>query len=227
MKKKVKIFGKDVKRAVRRGLMENMVEQYEMKDTYSKAKYKQTPREAEIEDVFGQYGDEIPPAVLRYMRKNPKTIIKKLYDVYGQKMFDYISDYSNGEGIVFSQEDLDDDWSYEEEEEVVSEITTRELEDEAKIKMDIYNELEDSMTSVAQAETELFGEEEKDWIPKDLKKNKARNLVKGKFTIGNIDKKLRSLDTDKKEAGIQSGGNKKKLSDIRALNLAKTFKRGV
>ena len=35
------------------------------------------------------------------------------------------------------------------------------------------------------------------------------------------------LDTDKKEAGIQSGGNKKKLSDIRALNLAKTFKRGV
>ena len=221
MKKKVKIFGKDVKRAVRRGLMENMVEQYEMKDTYSKAKYKQTPREAEIEGVFGQYGDEIPPAVLRYMRKNPKTIIKKLYDVYGQKMFDYISDYSNGEGIVFSQEDedLDDDWSYEEEEEVVSEVTQDQLND-----LTMYNDLLDQTVEKSE---EVFGEEEKDWIPKDLKKNKARNLVKGKFTIGNIDKKLRSLDTDKKEAGIQSGGNKKKLSDIRALNLAKTFKRGV
>jgi len=219
MKKKVKIFGKDVKRAVRRGLMENMVEQYEMKDTYSKAKYKQTPREAEIEDVFGQYGDEIPPAVLRYMRKNPKTIIKKLYDVYGQKMFDYISDYSNGEGIVFSQEDLDDDWSYEEEEEVVSEVTQDQLND-----LTMYNDLLDQTVEKSK---EVFGEEEKDWIPKDLKKNKARNLVKGKFTIGNIDKKLRSLDTDKKESGIQSGGNKKKLSDIRALNLAKTFKRGV
>ena len=79
MKKKVKIFGKDVKRAVRRGLMENIVEQYEMKDTYSKAKYKQTPREAEIEDVFAQYEDDITPDVLRYMRKNLKTIIKKLY----------------------------------------------------------------------------------------------------------------------------------------------------
>lgn len=214
MKKKVKIFGKDVKRAVRRGLMENIVEQYEMKDTYSKAKYKQTPREAEIEDVFGQYGDEIPPAVLRYMRKNPKTIIKKLYDVYGQKMFEYISD-------VFPQEDedLDGDWSYEEEEEVVSEVTQDQLND-----LTMYNNLLDQTVEKSE---QVFGEEEKDWIPKDLKKNKARNLVKEKFTIGNIDKKLRSLDTDKKESGIQSGGNKKKLSDIRALNLAKTFKRGV
>ncbi len=25
------------------------------------------------------------------MRKNPEKIIKRLYDVYGQKMFDYIS----------------------------------------------------------------------------------------------------------------------------------------
>jgi hypothetical protein len=221
MKKKVKIFGKDVKRAVRRGLMENMVEQFEMKDTYSKAKYRQSPKEKEIEGVFGQYGDDIPPAVLRYMRKNPKVIIKRLYDVYGQDMFDYISDYANGEGIVFSQEDedLDDGWSYEEEEEVVSEVTQDQLND-----LTLYNDLLDQTVEKSE---EVFGEEKKDWIPKDLKKNRARNLVKGKFTIGNIDKKLRSLDTDKKEAGIQSGGNKKKLSDIRALNLAKTFKRGV
>ncbi len=123
MKKKIRIFGKEIKRAVRRGLMENIVEQYEMKDTYSKAKYKPSPKEAEIEGVFGQYGEDIPPAVLRYMRKNPKAIIKRLYDVYGEEMFDYISDYSNDEGTVFSQEDEDlgdDDWSYEEEE-VVSE----------------------------------------------------------------------------------------------------------
>ena len=113
MKKKVKIFGKDVKRAVRRGLMENIVEQYEMKDTYSKAKYKQSPKEAEIEGVFGQYGEDIPPAVLRYMRKNPKVIIKRLYDVYGQDMFDYISGPSNDDDMS--------DWSYEEEEVVAEE----------------------------------------------------------------------------------------------------------
>jgi len=105
MKKKVKIYESEIKRATRRSLMENMMEQHEMKDTYSRAKYHQSPKEKEIEGVFGQYGEDIPPAVLRYMRKNPKAIIKRLYDVYGQQMFDYISDYANGEGIVFSQED--------------------------------------------------------------------------------------------------------------------------
>ena len=91
MKKKVKIYESEIKRAVRRGIMQNLFEQHEMKDTYSKSKYRQSPKEAEIEGVFGQYGEEIPPAVLRYMRKNPKRIIERLYDVYGQQMFDYIS----------------------------------------------------------------------------------------------------------------------------------------
>lgn len=95
MKKKVKIYNSDIKRTVRRGLMENLVEQWEMKDTYSRAGYKQSPKEKEIEGVFGQYGEDIPPAVLRYMRKNPKAVIKRLYDVYGQQMFDYISEFDN------------------------------------------------------------------------------------------------------------------------------------
>lgn len=128
--KKVKIYESEIKRAVRRKLMENVLsenssatdemkdrtaavkeltaaqkelaqvqkdmvdgisEEFEMKDTYSRKKYNQTPREGDIEGIFGQYSEEIPPSVLRYMRKNPEKIIKRLYDVYGQKMFDYIS----------------------------------------------------------------------------------------------------------------------------------------
>ena len=92
MKKVVKIKESEIKRTVRRGLMEKfLLEDYEMKDTYSRAGYKQSPREEDIEGVFGQYGEEIPPSVLRYMRKNPKAIIERLYKVYGQQMFDYIS----------------------------------------------------------------------------------------------------------------------------------------
>ena len=91
MEKKVKIYDSEIKRSVRRGIMENLVEQWEMKDTYSRAGYSQAPKEKEIEGVFGQYGGDIPPAVLRYMRKNPQAIIKRLYGVYGQQMFDYIS----------------------------------------------------------------------------------------------------------------------------------------
>lgn len=72
----------------------------EMKDTYSKVKYKPTPREKEIQGIFGQYSEDIPPPVIRYMRKNPKALIKRLYDVYGEKLYDYISDYSNNEEIT-------------------------------------------------------------------------------------------------------------------------------
>ena len=140
--KKVKIYESEIKRSVRRKLMENILneeeqitvyddpsklasdvasgkigrdetvgvknqkgdvntitvnetddisEEFEMKDTYSRKNYRQSPREKDIEGVFGQYSEEIPPSVLRYMRKNPDKIIKRLYDIYGQQMFDYIS----------------------------------------------------------------------------------------------------------------------------------------
>ena len=134
--KKVKIYESEIKRAVRRKLMENILseeipskqdmedrteaigdltnqykelqtvmntmkedsegdkevnEEFEMKDTYSRKNYRQSPREKDIESVFGQYSEEIPPSVLRYMRKNPEKIVKRLYDIYGQQMFDYIS----------------------------------------------------------------------------------------------------------------------------------------
>ena len=128
--KKVRIYESEIKRAVRRKLMENILsensattdemkdrtaavkeltaaqkelaqvqqdlvdgvnEEFEMKDTYSRKNYRQSPREKDIESVFGQYSEEIPPSVLRYMRKNPGKIVRRLYDIYGQQMFDYIS----------------------------------------------------------------------------------------------------------------------------------------
>tara|TARA_Y100001972_G_scaffold69592_1_gene84760 strand:+ start:109 stop:570 length:462 start_codon:yes stop_codon:yes gene_type:complete len=126
--KKVRIYESEIKRTIRRKLMENVLmeaseqemrekidladelasslenvaqaqkdindemnEDFEMKDTYSRKNYRQSPREKDIESVFGQYSEEIPPSVLRYMRKNPEKIVKRLYDIYGQQMFDYIS----------------------------------------------------------------------------------------------------------------------------------------
>ena len=124
MKKKVKIYNSEIKRSVRRGIMENLVEQWEMKDTYSRAGYKQSPKEKEIGGVFGQYGEDIPPAVLRYMRKNPQAIIKRLFGVYGDDMIEYIrkeispeSSYDTVEGGFDEYEGPDN--SYEEEEEVM------------------------------------------------------------------------------------------------------------
>ena len=91
MKKKVKIFENEIKRATRRKLMENYLdEQHEMRDTYSRKDYKSSPKEQGVRNVFGKYGEEIPPSVLRYMRKNPTAIIKRLYKLYGNEIFDSV-----------------------------------------------------------------------------------------------------------------------------------------
>lgn len=91
MKKKVKIFENEIKRATRRKLMENYLdEQHEMRDTYSRKDYKSSPKEQGVRNVFGKYGEEIPPSVLRYMRKNPAAIIKRLYKLYGNEIFDSV-----------------------------------------------------------------------------------------------------------------------------------------
>ena len=72
MGKKIKIYESEIKRATRRKLMENYLdEDYEMRDTYSKRDFKPTPREKGIEGVFGKYGDDMDPAVIRYMRNAP------------------------------------------------------------------------------------------------------------------------------------------------------------
>ena len=91
MKKKIKIYENEIKRATRRKLMENYLdEQHEMRDTYSRADYKSSPRERGVKGVFGKYGEEIPPAVLRYMRKNPAAIVKRLHKLYGNRIFDSV-----------------------------------------------------------------------------------------------------------------------------------------
>jgi hypothetical protein len=114
MKKKVKIFGKEIKRAVRRSLMENVMEQWEMGDTSPRnPDYRQTPREKGIEGMFGKYGGEIPSSVLRYMRKNPESVIKQLYDIYGNDIYKWLPQQSS----------LGGDWEFEEEEEMVGETS--------------------------------------------------------------------------------------------------------
>jgi hypothetical protein len=91
MKKKVRIFENEIKRATRRKLMENYLdEQHEMRDTYSRKDYRSSPKEQGVKNVFGKYGEEIPPSVLRYMRKNPTAIIKRLYKLYGNEIFDAV-----------------------------------------------------------------------------------------------------------------------------------------
>jgi hypothetical protein len=103
MKKIIRLKEGDLTRIVRRVITEESLNpemignDFEMSGTRRRGEFTPTDREQEIQGVFGAYSEDIPPAVIRYMRKNPDKIVKRLYDIYGEKIYDYISDYSQGE----------------------------------------------------------------------------------------------------------------------------------
>jgi len=98
MGKKIKIYESEIKRATRRKLMERYVdEDYEMRDTYSKRDFKPTPKERGVEGVFGKYGDDMDPAVIRYMRKNPDHILRRMAKLYPDIYMRHIPLQSNTE----------------------------------------------------------------------------------------------------------------------------------
>jgi hypothetical protein len=98
MGKKIKIYESEIKRATRRKLMERYVEEdYEMRDTYSKRDFKPTPKEKGVEGVFGKYGNDMDPAVVRYMRKNPDHILRRMAKLYPDIYMRHIPLQSNTE----------------------------------------------------------------------------------------------------------------------------------
>jgi hypothetical protein len=113
MGKKIKIYESEIKRATRRKLMERYVdEDYEMRDTYSKRDFKPTPKERGVEDVFGKYGDDMDPAVIRYMRKNPDHILRRMAKLYPDIYMRHIPLQSNTElemdDVMIGEEDSND-----------------------------------------------------------------------------------------------------------------------
>jgi len=143
MKKKIRIYKSDIKKAIKKTIKE----QYEMGDAYRRSsrrggKYKKLPREKGIEGVFGVYGDEIPPAIVRYMRKNPKYIIQRLYDLYGKEVFDKYLPKDDYDGKMLSKGefyDEDDEFEMDFEDELIDEVTQMNVYDDAS---NLTNDLE-------------------------------------------------------------------------------------
>jgi len=75
-----------------------------------------TKREKELEKVFGGYGGEVPTDVLRYMRKNPRLVLQRMFDIYGEKLMDYLpypEDEIEMPDMVSEQDDYKDRSMYD------------------------------------------------------------------------------------------------------------------
>lgn len=87
MKNKIRIYESEIKRATRRKLMESYLEEeednQEMSGAFHRKDFTPTPREKDVMGVFGDmYGQDIPPVVIRYMRKNPDHVLRRLAKIY-------------------------------------------------------------------------------------------------------------------------------------------------
>jgi hypothetical protein len=88
-----------------------------------------TPTETKLKGVFGRYEPEVSDEVVRYMRKNPRSIIKRLIDIYGEKFFTMVDrekqNWSDTQGPLDEQvRDEDDEFYYDREAEKRDEINT-------------------------------------------------------------------------------------------------------
>ena len=89
MKKIIKLTESDLNKIIKRIMVEAEDEdkpyekgKFGMRGARSKADYESTPKEDEIKTLFGKYQDDIPPIVVRYLRKiGRKTLTKRLMDL--------------------------------------------------------------------------------------------------------------------------------------------------
>lgn len=184
MKKLVKITESQLNRIVNKTINE----QFEMKDATPRRDFKSNPRERQLKDVFGSYGEDVPPVVLRYMRKNPKAIIQKLYDIYGDKMFDYIKPEFPLDEATYSVDvdDIDkvkDKLPQDAEVKVIDEYD--DLLDEDMDYREALNKLSDISNKVGVSLSDL-DEKTKDSLVSAIRKNinPENELSKSKFRKG-------------------------------------------
>jgi hypothetical protein len=87
-----------------------------------------TPTETKIRGIFGRYEPEVSDDVVRYMRKNPRLIIQRLIDIYGEKFFSMVDrekdNWADIQGPLDEQvqNDEEDEFYYDAEVEKRNEI---------------------------------------------------------------------------------------------------------
>lgn len=197
-----------VKKVVREEKLNNINEDrtdFEMSGARSRKDYVSNPRERDISSMFGKYSEDVPPIVIRYLRKNPEAIVKRLYKIYGDKIFDYLpqQDTNNQTQQVGPPGPFGPDGP-------------RPVNTEMEEGYDSY------MDDV---------HEKKDWIQNAVEEpgslRKKMGLKKDqKLSLSDIRNKMTELkrkDKDPKKKGVQGLG-KRDLKTYRQLNLAKTLR---
>ena len=108
MKKIVKLTESDLNRIVKK-VMKESVENPEMSGSWERSKYEPTPRESGVKDVFGKYGEDMLPNIIRYLRKNPDAILRRMSKMYPEIYMRHIPLMGEVENKTVKDYDLNND----------------------------------------------------------------------------------------------------------------------
>jgi hypothetical protein len=88
MKKIVKLSESDLENIIKRVISES--------DYSTDVERPTSDRERQAKSLFGdKYSSYIPNDVIRYIRKNPAQLFKKIYEMYGDRAYDYLDKAKN------------------------------------------------------------------------------------------------------------------------------------
>lgn len=83
MNKVVKLSESDLEKIIKRVISES--------DYTTDIERPTSDRERQVKSLFGdKYGSYVPNDVIRYIRKSPTQFFKKIYEMYGDKAYDYL-----------------------------------------------------------------------------------------------------------------------------------------
>ena len=87
MKKIIKLTRDNLVEQIRKSITSNLYES----DYSTDIERSTQPREKQIKSAFGpKYSNYLPNDVIRNMRKNPSALFQNLFDIYGEKAFEYL-----------------------------------------------------------------------------------------------------------------------------------------
>lgn len=94
MKKTIRLTESELTKLIEKSvksIREDEEEEFGIRDMGFKVEpnVRMTPREKDVEGLFGKYEEQIPNDVLRYLRKNPQLLMNRLVDIYGEKFLDF------------------------------------------------------------------------------------------------------------------------------------------
>lgn len=122
-----------VKKVIREEKLNNIKEDrtdYEMSGARSRKDYVSNPRERGIENVFGKYSEDVPPSVIRYMRKNPDAILRRMSKLYPEI---YMRHTPEEFDIDYPQEDIEESYdSYMKDDVSLKDVRRRVLKNKMK-----------------------------------------------------------------------------------------------